>query len=401
MLINTRELKNNVKKNYLYTFLSSFNLTGGIWMLYLAFKGLNLMEIGIMESIYHITSFTMEIPTGVIADIYGRKTSRVLSSVARVISVVIMLIGNNVYYFALSFIITAIGNNLESGAGDALIYDSLKEINEENTYMKISGKKEIFYQASSSIALVVGGYLGTISYNYVYMLALAFAVITLLQSLTFTEPTIGKIQKSDSRFKTFLDQVMKSIRVIKSDSRIAFLIITAEIYSTFVTTEFFYIQNYFKGLGRNELNIGIILSISALTAAFAATKAHKIEKRFGFRGILTVMPLLGILSLWGITIIRITEISFVCLIAVESILYVVISDYINRLIPSEQRATILSFQSMAFSLFMILLFPLIGKLGDQYSLIYAFKIIAIVASVVLFIIIMIVNLNTKITIDKR
>ncbi|MPN47748.1 hypothetical protein SDC9_195352 [bioreactor metagenome] len=57
----------------------------------------------------------------------------------------------------------------------------------------------------------------------------------------------------------------------------------------------------------------------------------------------------------------------------EGIIYVSISDYINKMIPSENRATILSFASMVFSFFMITLFPLIGVLGDKYSLNIAFK----------------------------
>ncbi|HWQ30940.1 MAG TPA: MFS transporter, partial [Negativicutes bacterium] len=49
------------------------------------------------------------------------------------------------------------------------------------------------------------------------------------------------------------------------------------------------------------------------------------------------------------------------------------SDYINKMIPSENRATILSFSSMVFSFFMIIVFPLVGMLGDLYSLGFAIK----------------------------
>jgi MFS family permease len=57
-------------------------------------------------------------------------------------------------------------------------------------------------------------------------------------------------------------------------------------------------------------------------------------------------------------------------------LYVAVSDYINKLIESEYRATILSFMSMAFSLCMIIFFPIIGLLGDIYSLKIAFTLIS-------------------------
>jgi hypothetical protein len=48
----------------------------------------------------------------------------------------------------------------------------------------------------------------------------------------------------------------------------------------------------------------------------------------------------------------------------ESILYVVFSDYINREIPSRQRATILSFESMFFSALMTGFFPVVGAISQ-------------------------------------
>ena len=393
------KLRKNVRKNYLYTFIASFDLTSGIWMLYLAFKGLSLFEIGLMESVYHLSSFTMEIPTGIIADIFGRKTSRNLGRIANILSTIIMIMTNNIFFFGVSFFLTALGNNLESGAGEALVYDSMKEINEESGYMKVKGRQEIFFQLAKTLSLLVGGYLGTLDYSYVYKLALVVSSVAFFQSLTFVEPNVGKVEIDGNIGKTFVKQLLTSIKVIKNDLRIAFLIVSVEVFGTFVTTEFFYIQNYLKSVGRNELQIGIVLSIGALAAVVAATNTHKIEKKFKFKGILTVMPLLGILCFWCVTITRLTEVGIILLTAVEGILFVATSDYINRLIPSEQRATILSFQSMAFSFFMILLFPVIGKLGDIHGLMSAFKVIAMISTVMLLGIVAMVRLNKNIDME--
>jgi MFS family permease len=67
----------------------------------------------------------------------------------------------------------------------------------------------------------------------------------------------------------------------------------------------------------------------------------------------------------------------------ESLMFVLTGDAINQLIPSQQRATLLSLQSMLFSLFMMLLFPLIGKLADWTTLAIAFVVLAALATVVL------------------
>jgi MFS family permease len=65
----------------------------------------------------------------------------------------------------------------------------------------------------------------------------------------------------------------------------------------------------------------------------------------------------------------------------ESVIFVAASDYINKMIPSENRATILSFASMMFSFFMITLFPVIGVIGDKYSLRIAFVGLGVVGSI--------------------
>ena len=377
------KLRDNVKKNYLYSFLSNFNLTQGVWMLYLAYRGLSLFEIGIMESIFHITSFTMEVPTGMIADLYGRKTSRVIGRILAVVSTLIMLQSTNLVFFAVSFIFSALSYNMESGAGDALIYDSLKVIGEENDYMKITGRREIFYQLASTGALLIGGYLATIDYLLVYKFALVIGVLTVLQTFSFTEPEYGKITHEKNGFRTMAKQLKTSVGVLLADKKIGFLIVVVEVFSLYFTTEFFYVQNLMKLAGHTEFEIGITLATGALGGAFMASRVHKFDEKYSPDQLLRAFPILGILGFWLMAVPGITWFAFIFLSLIEGMMFVSISDYINRLIPSEQRATILSFQSMLFSILMIVLFPLVGKIGDLFGLGRAFFIIAIFATVTL------------------
>jgi len=169
----------------------------------------------------------MEIPTGMVADLYGRKFSRLLGRLVTIISFLVMLFSHTTILFALSFILQAIGYNLESGAGEALIYDSMKEIKEEHNYIKVKGKTEVLFQITSVFSLLLGGYLGTIDYRYVYMTAIAFSSIAFLEALTFKEPTIGKVEHLASPLLTFKKQLQDSFNSLKIDKRIIFLIISA------------------------------------------------------------------------------------------------------------------------------------------------------------------------------
>lgn len=379
------QLRKNINKNYVFVLLQNIDLTRGIWMIYLASKGMSLTQLGLLETIFHITSFTMEVPTGAIADIFGRKISRILGRIFSLVSVIMLLAANGFLWFAISFVFSALSYNLESGAGDALVYDSLKEIGEEHSYMKISGRKEFFYQIASVISFFVGGYLATKSYNIAFVLTIVIASINIMQSFTFKEPSIGRIEAKSDGTNVFIKQLKASIKVIIDKPKIGFLIIFTEIVMAFCTCIFFYLQNYLKGDGYSEAVIGIIYAVSSLGSALVSTQVHRIERKIKEQGLLLMIPFAAVVCIWGVALSSFHYIYFIVLMLMEGILYVSISDYINKMIPSENRATILSFSSMVFSFFMITLFPFIGMIGDRYSLSVSFKALGALGSVLVII----------------
>ncbi len=81
-------LKRNIVLDYIGTFVTNLNMQSSIWVLYLAYCGLNLAQIGLVEGIYHATSILFEIPSGAVADLLGRKRSMVLSKLCIAVSCV-------------------------------------------------------------------------------------------------------------------------------------------------------------------------------------------------------------------------------------------------------------------------------------------------------------------------
>ena len=107
-------------------------------------------------------------------------------------------------------------------------------------------------------------------------------------------------------------------------------------------------------------------------SAVSGLKSSAIEKRIGEKGILLFAPLLLLVALWGIALTRLAPYFFIITGLIEGLLYVAIQDYLNKMIPSERRATVLSFKSMCFSFYMIIFFPIIGFFGEKYGLKYSF-----------------------------
>ncbi|VWL85739.1 MFS transporter [Oceanivirga miroungae] len=377
-----KKLNKNIYKNYIFWFLINFSLTHAVWVLYLAAKGFSLFQIGIMETIYHITSFTMEIPTGAIADIYGRKTSRTLGRVLYLVSLLLMLSSNNIEIISLSFVFSALGNNLESGAGEALVYDSLKELKKEDKYIKIQSNSEMILQVARAVSLLLGGYLANISYTLTYQIAAVVTVISILQSMMFTEPSIGKVDREINVYKTFKKQFLDSISVVKNDTRISVIIICIELVASFAITSFYYSQNLLKIEGYNNFEIGIVLAAIGILTGIFVLLTSKLEKTFGIRNLLIFLPFIYVIGFILISINSLTILGMIIVNINESAIFVVSSNYLNSLIPSKQRATVLSFQSMFFSLAMIVVFPVVGKIGDLFSLNVSYQLLALVAFII-------------------
>ncbi len=367
----------------------SLSITRGFWMIYLASKGMSLVQLGILEGMFHVTSFVMETPTGAIADLFGRKISRILSRFFLVGDALLILFGTSFTHFLLAFMLCAIGWNLESGAGDALVYDSLVEIKEESNYMKVNGRIETTYQIAQAAGLAIGGLIAGISYHYLYYGQIVIIAASVAVALLFTETKVGREKGHEDVKQGLIDclkkQYVDSFRIIKGNNRLIYMIVFLNALGVFTTTTFFYMQIYCKDNGMKESAIGIVFAASCVLGAVGGLSAHRIEGIVKERKLLLLSPVIFMILLWGLVWFKTALITFTLIGMIDSLTYVVYFDYVNRMIPSAERATLLSFTSMVFSFFMVLVFPIFGKIGDVWGLNYSFGFVACIATVLVLI----------------
>lgn len=366
-----KNLYNNIKINYAFMFVKNIHLSQGIWMIYLASKGLSLFEIGTLEAIFHITSFLMETPTGALADIFGRKISRIIGLLFSIISAILMIVSNSYILFAISFALSALSYNFESGAGEALIYDSLKAVNKQDHFMKITGNNEVIYQITQVLALILGGLIGSVKYVNVYYFAIVISILAIIIALFFIEPKrqMSKEEGSKLSFANALkNQYKDSFEIVKGSKKLLYLILFTTMLFASCTLSFFYVQIAFKDIGLSIATIGIYLAIVAIASAIGAFLAEKIEKKVGEVKILRYGSLVFGVSIIALYFTKYAIVPLIILNFTESILFVATRDYINKLIPSAKRATILSFDSMMFSFYMIITFPIFGLVSDNIGM---------------------------------
>lgn len=375
------KIKRNISIAYIYNFFLQFNITSAIWVLYLAFKGMSLVEIGILESIYHITGLCLEIPSGALADLRGRKFCVVLGRAVDIVSCLLMIASKSFLGFAISFMLSSAAMNLNSGAAEALVFDSLKELGKEKTYKIIWGKLAFVMSIAQGTALLLGGILSDVNFLYAYILGTIVQIAALLISFNFKEPDINDIQDdADTRKdRVLINQVKISINVLMVRKLIFYIIIFSALVGSLQTTVFFYSQQYFSNLGYTKTTIAIICALGSLAEAFSSKYAYKLEEWLKFKGILLSISSVNIFALAGLSLFKEFAVFFYMLTCITGgLAYTIFSNYINMGIPSEYRATILSFDSLCFSVFMICIFPLFGFAAEYMGFTATFAMTAIV-----------------------
>lgn len=375
--------RRNIQVNYIYWFFECLNFTRGFWMLYLFSKGMTLVQLGILEGVFHITSFLMETPTGVVADLFGRKASRIIGRLIMVFHLLLLIFGTSFTHFLLAFILCAISWNLESGAGDAFVYDSLLENKEEDEFMKVNGRNEVIMQGAQALGLVIGGWIALRSYEVLFSVEILATVLCLGIALFFKETTVGRVKISEkpSLLSCLKSQYVDSFKIVKGNNRLIYMIVFMNALGAFATTAFFYMQIYCNENGVQEGMMGIILALSCVFAALGGLLAYKIEGAIKERNLLLALPIAYMLIMWCMVEFKSALFAFMAIGFFDSVLFVVYTDYINKIIPSDKRATLLSFSSMVFSFFMISVFPVFGIIGEHLSLSHAFGFLAVISTI--------------------
>ncbi|CDM69965.1 putative transport protein [Clostridium bornimense] len=385
------KLKRNVNIDYIYCFIKNFDISSAIWVLYMVHKGLPLWQIGIVEGIFHIASFLFEVPSGALADLFGRKNVIIVGRLCSAISAVINLVSNNILGFSIGFTISALSYNLNSGSEEALVYDSLKKIGEEKSYLKVNSRLNLIIEISQGLATFIGGILAEYSYVYCYITVIIISLLSMIPAMLFKEVPMDREDNNDKvsikkHFKVCYD-------IIKDNKEILKNLIYFPVIFTFDTIVFFYGQQYFSELGLNKIEISIVMLFSGIFSCVGSITCEKVIAVFKENTKYAISILMGVsIVMISSKNIVISIIFFAIMNYANSVLYPIQSASLNKLIPSEQRATIISIDSMIFSFTMVCLFPVCGLLGDVFNLHITFFILGIIQVIL---IVLLINRKNK------
>lgn len=144
-------LQKQLRCVYLHAFTSTLRFTDAVWVALLAARGFTLAQIGLAEGVFHGVSLLCEVPSGMAADLLGRRRTLIFGGALGVVSAATMAFAPSLAFICAGMGLKALGYNLLSGTTEALTYDSLKTAGRERDYIKVDAKASIFMKLASAL----------------------------------------------------------------------------------------------------------------------------------------------------------------------------------------------------------------------------------------------------------
>ena len=153
--------KLNLKKQlaciYTADFFSGLRITDAVWVALLAARGFSLWEIGLAESVFHVVSLLCEVPSGMAADLLGRKKTLVSGGVCMVLQSLLMAFASDLFTICFAMGLNALAMTMFSGTSTALLYDSLKQEGREDEYIQVSANSSQISMLRTAFNLISYG----------------------------------------------------------------------------------------------------------------------------------------------------------------------------------------------------------------------------------------------------
>jgi MFS family permease len=365
----------------LYLVLSQFiwlptSLIVGVNTLFLLDGGLNNVEAFAANAIYTLGLMLFEIPTGMVADTWGRRTSYLLGAG-------VQLVGNLLYFWmwytkgpfwgwGVASLILGFGYTFFSGALEAWLVDALKHAGYEGDLDPIFARNQIVTGAAMLVGTIAGGFIAQVA-----VLGAPYLVRAGLQLVSFLVAfaMMKDIGFTPERATGFVQQV-KALAAAGwtyglKNRPVRWVMLAAPFYMGMGIYGFYAAQPYLLDLFGDQQAIGVAgiaaagIAGTQVAGGFAVPYIRRLFSRRTYIlmacAALTAasLVLMGLLQIFAVVVVLLVlwAVAFAANMPIRQA-------YLNALIPSRERATVLSFDSMVSSTGGVIFQPILGSIAD-------------------------------------
>lgn len=355
-------MKQFITKLYIYKFFDDFIIIYPLYAVMFADKGLSASQISILFLAWSVTSFILEIPSGVLADRFDRRSVLIIGQFVRVIGYALWLFIPNFVGFFIGFMFWGMKSALTSGTFEAYVYDAIKSYNVENSYKKVYGRLKSISFVAILLASITASPLVTFGYEALLVLSITSLIISngaLLFSSSF------KIHESTHE-KAYFKILKRGISLVLKKKSLLIMVLFSSCIVGFMALDE-YLPLYSKEAGLDVRLVGTLLAIYSLVQAITSSLSHKINvKNNSLLGLFMAIGG-GILIITGVFTNLIGLIAMMVIGGVSTFLMISSEETIQNLSRSDVRATVSSVKGFiteitAFSVY--ILFGIISSTSD-------------------------------------
>jgi MFS family permease len=336
--------------------------------------GLSLEQYATLNVIWAATILLVEIPSGALADVIGRRWMVSLAGLLMVAEMALFAfapIGPWLFpLLILNRIISGTAEACASGADEALAYDSLPKEGRDERWrcvlvnlmrwssgaffiVMITGALAFDRHFVEAVAGLCGWHIGAgITIRWPVYLTLATSVPAFLCALAMREPPTNQQPRTQHQVREALENILGGARFVFSSPRVRWLMLCAVLFDSLVRLFLTFASNYYRLIGLPEFVNGFLGSLYALLGFLAAVLAQRMISHlkpamiFTTLGILVFAPLVGLCfatPIWGLWVVIPIGLSM-------PMMQYFVSSYLNEWTESKLRATVLSFRGVALNI---------------------------------------------------
>ncbi|HKL11811.1 MAG TPA: MFS transporter [Clostridia bacterium] len=399
------EIKKTIKKDKmiwkfsLYGFLKNLRFFEPYLVIFLLSLEMNLFSIGLLYSVREAVTYIFEVPSGIIADTYGKKKELMACFIFYIISFGLFFAGRSFAALTAAMVFFGLGEAFRSGTHKAMIYSYLERKGwfEHKTY--VYGMTRSFSLMGSAISafLSVALILNVPDMRWIFL----FSVLPYFLDffLISTYPAyLDERKESVISLPVFYKNSLDRLKSILGNRPLRKILLSSSLYDGIFKSIKDYIQPILEvillgglALGTSgngstdalKMYLGITYGVFYIFSALASRNVYRLKHFAGSKRLMDVFfDIMGIGAIAAAFAIW-TEQKFLA-IAVFFLLYILkdarrplFVDVSGDLMKKTERATSLSVDSQLKSIFMIVLAPLFGFIADRFSMEILFAAIGI------------------------
>jgi len=388
-MISKRQ-RQQLRKFEAYGFLKNLQFFEPFLYVYLYYAGFDLFEIGLLMSIRYLIVFLLEVPSGVFADRFGKKTELMICFIFYIASFILFFIGGTFIIFSFAMVLFGIGEAMRSGTHKAMIMDFLDHEQVLIPKSEVYGKTRSFSLLGSMISSLLGALFIMYAPNIRYLFLYAIIPYVLDIFLISTYPSyMNERVELDNSFKNFVKQMKLTLTYTLSNKKVRSLVYSSSSYEAWFKSIKSYVQLIVVAFGivvirQSSLTseevigvqLGVLYAVIFFISSQATRNAHRLRKYVKEDTITTYMWIpSGILMLiLGLYIenIYVVFAVFLVIYPLFNIRKPLMIGLLGEHIEPSKRASVLSVESQLTTVLVACLAPVIGFISDTYSVSFMF-----------------------------